>query len=138
MGINGNYINKTAFKVPEGYFDDLPDNIMSKVKRDHKPRVRTIDIIKPWLYMAASFIVLAIFIKIGLNLVVDKKSVNPDTSKTENFTAYNDFEESLLSDELVFMEAITETPQEAGISEVSSEAIEEYLLNYDLTAELEE
>ena len=57
---------ENPFKVPEGYFEGLTDQIMSRLpeKEYDRPRKTTVyERVRPWLYMAAIFIGLALFIR---------------------------------------------------------------------------
>jgi len=50
--------DRNPFRVPEGYFDNLTAEILSKLPEQKVVEARTIslyDRIKPWLYMAAAF-----------------------------------------------------------------------------------
>jgi hypothetical protein len=58
---------KNPFKVPEGYFESLTDNIMSRLpeKTESEPRVLSLwERIQPWVYMAAMFAGIAFMVKL--------------------------------------------------------------------------
>lgn len=57
---------KNPFKLPEGYFDGLTEQIMSQlpeVPREEAPTISLLDRVRPWLYMAAVFIGLLLLFK---------------------------------------------------------------------------
>lgn len=57
------------FTVPEGYFQNFTDEVMSKLpekkEMPSKTKVRTWDRIRPWVYMTAMFIGAFLITKIG-------------------------------------------------------------------------
>ncbi len=59
--------NKTPFRVPEGYFDQLNDQIKEKLSNVEVEKPQTINLwgrIKPWVYMAAMFAGIALMFKV--------------------------------------------------------------------------
>lgn len=99
--------NRNAFKMPEGYFDNLTDQIMTCLpeKIDTEPKVLSLwERVKPWVYMAAMFAGIALMIRMfvgspdqslpGLNL----------TSAAEMEEFYQYYEEQLTSN--IYHEAI--------------------------------
>ncbi len=53
--------NKSGFDVPEGYFDSLEDKIMENIIAEEQPlRKKIIMVAKPWLSLAAIFILAAL------------------------------------------------------------------------------
>lgn len=64
---------KSPFKVPEGYMEGLTEKIMDQLpehpSQDEEDTVASIaDRIRPWLYLAASFVGLILLFK-GLSLI---------------------------------------------------------------------
>ena len=61
-------INKSnPFKTPSGYLDQLPELIMVQLPEKEKvetPVISLWDRIKPWVYMAAMFVGIALMLKI--------------------------------------------------------------------------
>jgi len=58
---------KNPFKVPEGYFEGLTDQIMAQIPEVSHRETKVIslrDRIRPWLYLAAVFAGLFIFLRI--------------------------------------------------------------------------
>jgi len=57
---------KNPFKLPEGYFHELTEQIMSQlpeIPREEAPTISLLDRVRPWLYMAAVFIGLLLLFK---------------------------------------------------------------------------
>lgn len=61
------YKKKNPFSVPDGYFDEITEQILSRVKEEEKPqKVKFLQILKPYLglvgiFALALFVVQAIF-----------------------------------------------------------------------------
>jgi hypothetical protein len=48
---------KTPFRVPDGYFDNLTDRIIDNVEQEEKKeKIRMLPVMKSFLWMAASFL----------------------------------------------------------------------------------
>jgi hypothetical protein len=87
--------DKNPFKVPEGYFEGLTAQIMSRLPKKTNEETKVVSLwerTKPWLYMAAMFAGIALMMKIfvpsspeGLNL----------TSVTEVEEFYQYYEDQL-------------------------------------------
>ena len=84
---------ENPFTVPEGYFDNLTEQILSKIpeKSDEVklPKVGTqvswMERIRPWLYMAAVFAGLGFFFKGIMKVTSEKESVI--TAETQDSTS---------------------------------------------------
>lgn len=68
-----------AFKVPEGYFDNLTNEIMNKLPEKEiltstEEEVSTWRKIRPWLYMAAMFIAILLPIRFIVNSTSNGKA----------------------------------------------------------------
>ena len=64
--------NNNPFKVPSGYFDNLPERIIASLPEKEKvetPVISMWDRIKPWVYMAAMFVGIAFVLKIFIHPV---------------------------------------------------------------------
>jgi hypothetical protein len=105
---------KENFKAPDGYFDELPDKLRTRIeagKEEHKTSL--IQAFKPYLYFAAFFIGLAFLVKTGLNIFTnDYRSPVVTEQIAQNDTQY--FEYDLISEELIYEEltadvSVTET-----------------------------
>ena len=78
---------KNSFKVPEGYFENLTDQIMAQLpEKEAKPQVISLwGRTKPWLYAAAMIA--------GVALLVRSFVGSPEQSKTNlNLTSSADIE----------------------------------------------
>ena len=66
------------FKVPDGYFDNLPGQIMDKIKAsEEKPEQPGLWVtIRPQLALAASFVALFMLAYTGFKLFLPEKSAN--------------------------------------------------------------
>ena len=65
-------ITSNPFKTPSGYFDLLPELIMAHLPEKEKietPVISLWDRIKPWVYMAAMFVGIALMLKIFVSPV---------------------------------------------------------------------
>ena len=63
-------INKQPFRVPEGYFDSLTENIMNSLPDKSVPEAKKISLferVKPLLYMAGMFVGALILINVISN-----------------------------------------------------------------------
>lgn len=128
---------KNNFKTPEGYFDNLNKEIMSKVEKETNSTPRsTFSIFKPYIYMAASMIVLVSLLKFTLNTFVDKDPViNPNIEAKSDIS----LEESIFSlyeDDIAFYEYLEEDYETYASNDIADEDIEEYLSSYYLEYEL--
>lgn len=68
---------KNPFKVPEGYLENLTDNIMSCLPEKvpvQEPKVTLYDKISPWLYLAAAFIGIVLLLKGVASLDISSKN----------------------------------------------------------------
>lgn len=91
--------NGNSFTVPEGYFDNLTQEVMGKLPEKEKNEIRekkitTWDRIRPWLYMTAMFAGILLSIRIMINTTADKAS----------YASSGNIENELPSDE--YIEAI--------------------------------
>lgn len=67
------YKKKSPFTVPEGYFDKLTDRIVEHVNQEKKPRkIRFIQIVKPYMGLAAIFLLALLVVQVIFPHVVDK------------------------------------------------------------------
>ena len=128
---------KNSFKTPDGYFENLNKEIASKIENDAdlKPR-SAFEIFKPYIYMAASLIVLVSLLKFVLNTFVDndpvvKPDIEANTSNEFSETIY-----SLYEDDIAFYEYLEEDTDLYANNDIDDEDIEEYLSSYYLEYEL--
>ncbi len=134
---------KNSFKVPDDYFENLESKIEERVINE-KPvaKVSAFDIFKPYIYMAASVIILGYGIKAALVFFVDKSSPVIEVSDNKELEDYEDLISELSSDDLTLYEYLHEdTEQELAsntliASDEDAEYVEDYLSQYYLEYEL--
>lgn len=101
-----------AFKVPEDYFENLSDRIQDKIELEENPKKRVLQVLKPYIWMAASIIGIVLIAKIVLTNAIDPNYKIQQLSQTEasidtqnlivNTDDANWFsEEELTSDEII-------------------------------------
>ncbi len=79
---------KSPFKVPEGYFEGLTDQIMDRLSEVEveQPKIPSAwDRMKPWIYMAAMFVGIALIFKM----------FNGDSNQTDKLTVSNNIQQKL-------------------------------------------
>lgn len=70
------YKKKNPFTVPEGYFDGLTERITSRIDGQQKPKkTRVIQMIKPYMGLAAIFMLALLIVQVLFPLVVDKNQL---------------------------------------------------------------
>ena len=102
--------DKEPFKVPEGYFDDLTNNIMQNLPEKEVEETETVSVtmwdrLRPLLYLAAVFVGLGFFFKTVMpkdydeqskQLMVEKQSedvLNQEDSISDIDKEYMEFQE---------------------------------------------
>ena len=104
-GILDEINRKSGMKVPDGYFDSLHDRVMQNLPEKEiiveKPAPVTFwTMAKPWLYMAAMFVGIALMFKVfnwnsnelsnsQLQAKVETKEVESEEEAFEDFIYYN-------------------------------------------------
>ncbi|WP_421918178.1 hypothetical protein [Marinifilum sp.] len=112
-----------AFKVPENYFEDLSDRINKRIKQEENPKKRNlVQLLKPYMWMAASVIGFVLVAKLILTTVVPTEYQNPQISQIEDTSSINT--ENIDSD--LFFD---------GMPEPTTDEIIEYLSDYDITTD---
>lgn len=125
--------NKSPFKVPEDYFNNLTErineNVQEQIKKEDKPKIISIfNSFKPYVAIAASFIIVWLLFNVvlsNLNIdqsqkivaIADSTDINNTKSTTENLEVEAIFDDIATTDESV-------------------EAVIEYLIDEDFDAEL--
>lgn len=80
---NDKYKKKNPFSVPEGYFDTLNDKITERIKAEGKPqKIRLIQMLKPYLGLAAVFLIALFVVQVIFPHIVDKKRMLVRTGET--------------------------------------------------------
>lgn len=84
------------YTVPEGYFDGFKADLMNRIHDEGKKKTRVYDVLRPYLYLAAMFIGLALFLNL-LPLVSQKNNSAGDELVAEEANQQQ-FEEYLLDE----------------------------------------
>lgn len=119
---------KNPFKVPENYFDTLNDKIQERIEAEEQPQKRdVIQILKPYLWMAASVAGFVLILKMVLNVTVDPQYKIEQISQidSQQINIQNQIPESLQEDEYLWGSSIDAT----------SDEILDYLSEQNLDAE---
>jgi hypothetical protein len=59
--------NANPFKVPEGYFENLSDRILTQLPEKVEEETKSLNLwerVQPWVYMAAMFVGIALMVRI--------------------------------------------------------------------------
>lgn len=88
---------KNPFTVPEGYFDNLTNDIMSRLpEKEDSPEMPTEislwERVRPWLYMAAMFVAILLPIRFIMNSTLSEK---------EDALTANNIEQEVYMDEYI-------------------------------------
>ncbi len=129
--------DNSPHRVPEGYFDTLPERVSENIRQDSLPKkAKIIQIFKPWIGLAAGFLFL---IAIYITFIPKKTNIQIATNSTviyENFDETIDPVASLLSEydltsylsaEDIY-DASSEQIIETDISDLTIEDIEDLIL----------
>ncbi len=86
---------ENVFHVPEGYFENLTSEVMSRLPEKEKPAFKREptkwERIKPWVYMTAMFAGAALIIRVA----------SADRTPTTNQVVTDDTDTELVSDEYI-------------------------------------
>lgn len=108
------------FKVPNDYFDKLSDRVQERIEKEENPTKQGVfQLVKPYLWMAASIIGMALIIKVIITNSVPTDYQNPQISQIEDTSTINNTE---VEYDLFF----------DNMSETTSDEIIDYLTDYDL------
>lgn len=67
------YKKKNPFTVPDEYFNGLEDRIMQRIeKQPHRPKTKFMQIVTPYLGLAAIFLIALFVLQVFLPSVIDK------------------------------------------------------------------
>ena len=83
--------NKNPFQVPENYFEELTSQIMSQLpqKVEEKAHVSVWEKVKPWVYMAAMFVGIALMVKVFVGSPEQSNSgLNISSAEFDDFYEY--------------------------------------------------
>ena len=130
FGVNKN----NPFRVPDNYFDNLPEkiqvNIHARENAVSKPITRIIDYIKPHLALAAAILGFALIGYTGFRYLINKNS--DSQIRNREIAEYIDFYSNDVDNTLI-MELLEEQEQQfIETDEDLSEEIINYLLNENI------
>lgn len=109
-----------AFKVPENYFENLSNRISERIQQEENPKEKNlIQILKPYMWMAASIAGLVLVAKLVLTTSVPSDFRNQQITQTNDTNAIN---QDNIESEFFF----------DNLSETTSDEIIEYLSDYDI------
>lgn len=87
------YKRKNPFSVPEDYFGQLTDRIEDRIEAEKHPcRVRFITLVKPYLGLAAIFLLALFIVQVILPHVVDKNKMLAKEGQNTVLTKENETE----------------------------------------------
>ncbi|MEJ5266662.1 MAG: hypothetical protein WHW07_02500 [Bacteroidales bacterium] len=130
---------KDVFKVPENYFNSFEDELKTKLQKTKSSKTRVYDIVLPYIYMAASIIVLVIAVKTVLNIFVVKKEIKEQTSEIIEYSYAEIYYDDIYNDQLLIMDYMENYYNENQISDennLTAIDLEDYLVNYYIEYEL--
>ena len=117
---------KDAFTAPEGYFDDLPSIIQDRVIAHTKTKSRNFSPV--WVFSTLGVVsVLCVLFFIGKSPELHTSISEQEASAYINENLEQEFDETLLADELITSDNKTLTLEEN---------LEEYILNQDIVEPL--
>lgn len=101
-----------SFEVPEGYFANLPERLLSRVKEEetlNNEKRSLVDVLRPYLYLAAMFVGLALIINVlpMIHPTASKDSIASTDPQTMDITYSN-----TVSDDEVFEQFVWEDTQD--------------------------
>lgn len=91
---------RIPFKVPEGYFEGLTDHIMVQLPPKVDTEVKVLSVwerFKPWAYMVAMFVGIALMVKVFVGSPVDSASQMGLVSDADLEEYYQYYEDQLTS-----------------------------------------
>lgn len=90
------YKKKNPFTVPDGYFDGLTDQIMQRVEKQKEPRrPRFLQVLRPYMGVAAIFILALMIVQAVMPLVVDKGQLFPRDTVEQVMMTPEEIEEDI-------------------------------------------
>ena len=134
--------NRNPYKVPDGYFDQLTENILEKAgsgSETKESRGKIVRLVRPALMLAAAMTGLVIITWVGLKLILPDNTLNINTEYAEISDYHlNEIDEMSII-ELLLEEESTDDETYTDAEEEDSDIIE-YLLdnNIDYSTILEQ
>lgn len=94
--IDDKYKKKNPFTVPDGYFDGLTDQVMQRVEKQKEPRrSRFMQVMRPYMGVAAIFVLVLLIVQAVLPLVVDKGQLFPRDTVEQVMITPDEIEEDI-------------------------------------------
>lgn len=90
----------TGMKVPEGYFDDFSRRMEVLIDREETHAAPAVSLwakVKPWMYMAATFVAFVVMFRILINPTVNEER-NAQMAALEEQAVYEDVLYASVSD----------------------------------------
>jgi len=116
------------FKVPEDYFETLSDRIEERVEKEENPiKEGVLHALKPYIWMAASIIGMALIVKVIIT-----------NSVPDDFENYKISKINTVSDTPSTISPIIDTDYEwtsDDMSDITTDEIIEYLSDYNIETE---
>lgn len=120
--------NDQPFKVPENYFENLGDRIQERIEKEENPNGKnTFQVLKPYIWMAASVLGMALIIKFVIT-----------SSVPDNFEDFKISKNTTVVDSPTNSTSIDITADDWAfddLSETTSDEIIEYLSDYEIEPE---
>lgn len=115
-----------AFKVPDNYFENLSDKVQNKIEQEESEKPKLIQLLKPYIWMAASIVVMVFIARIVLTNAVPEDYKIQKLSQTE--TTVSDTQSIITSlDDIDWFSDDSE--------DITSDELIEYLSDFDIETE---
>ena len=103
-------LEKNPFKIPEGYFEGLTEQIMARIPAETYRETKVIslhDRIRPWLYMAGAIAGLLIIFRVFINPVATQDTEQSDEASSYlQALVFEDLFQGISDDDLDYLEFI--------------------------------
>ncbi|NLA23891.1 MAG: hypothetical protein GX879_02890 [Bacteroidales bacterium] len=134
-----NLNKKNNFKTPDSYFEKLPEQVSKKIKeKKDLNKIKVFDIVKPYIYLAAGFVAIGLFARFAIHFFVndDVLKTKPEIEQIANVDYY--YFDDLIDDDYIFYETLESYSEDyyTFTDDISTEAIENYLIDYDIFLDL--
>lgn len=109
-----NFNKNNGFKVPDNYFEELPDKIMTKIDYDEQTtRSKIISFLRPVAAVAAVFVIVFTIWKLFLTNVDNDKNTINNTETYTDASYYNDYQiiEAAYANDTEFLEDTLNTEE---------------------------
>lgn len=99
--------NKSPFKVPENYFEDLTKNVMNNLPQKEVKEVKKVQLWKkilPWTGVAAALVAIALSIGVFKGVPSDHAQGNNGKDEKVSYTTQQQLAYSEIQDYILFLE----------------------------------